>query len=249
MLAATAGPIPSAKRTVPIPTRPPNAQPAAIAESLRALRTQTIRVGARVGFEKRAKFLANVIKLHPVGHPISRKVHHMNDPTCADISDVDRREAAKRLRAAAAALRRAAGQISVFGDTVYIDAFIDHVGKMAHDLKKTATAVEPLRPRDFRKPSRKAIPIIICDVEYPSMAAAARDHGVSSGVIKAHMEAGTLDDVGQTQVPSRAITIRGVEYPSMKAASKALHVRVNTIRKHRDAGTLANVGLKKRKRR
>ncbi len=81
------------------------------------------------------------------------------------------------------------------------------------------------------------------------MAAAARDHAVSPGVIRAHMEAGTLDDVGQTQVPSRAITIRGVEYPSMKAASKALHVRVNTVRKHRDAGTLADVGLKNRKRR
>ena len=63
------------------------------------------------------------------------------------------------------------------------------------------------------------------------------------------VEEGTLDEVLQMQVPSRAITIRGAEYPSMKAASKALHVRVNTVRKHRDAGTLVNVGLKKRKRR
>ena len=173
----------------------------------------------------------------------------MNDPTRTDISDADRREAAKRLRAADAALRRAAGQISEFGDTVYIDAFIDHVGKMAHDLKKAATAVEQLSPRDYRKPSTKAVPVIIRDVEYLSMAAAARAHGVNPGVIRSHMEEGTLDEVGQTQVPSRAITIRGVEYPSMKAASKALHVRVNTVRKHRDAGTLANVGLKKRKRR
>ena len=171
----------------------------------------------------------------------------MNDPTRADISDADRREAARRLRVAAAALRRAAGQISEFGDTVYIDAFIDHVGKMAHDLKKAATAVELLPRCDFRKPSTKAVPVIVRDVEYPSMAAAGRAHGVNSGVIRAHMEEGTLDEVSQTQAPSRAITIRGVDYPSMKAASKALHVRVNTVRKHRDAGTLANVGLDKRK--
>ena len=211
--------------------------------------TSQVLFGTLNGLEKCAKLLANFINPHPVGNPISRKVYLVNDPTRADISDADRREAAKRLRVAAAVLRRAAGQISEFGDTVYIDAFIDHVGKMAHDLKKAATAVELLLPRDFQISSRKAVPIIIRDVEYPSMAAAARAHGVTSGVIRAHMEEDSLDEVRRTQVPSRAITIRGVEYPSMKAASKALHVRVNTVRKHRDAGTLANVGLKKRKRR
>ncbi|AML50168.1 NUMOD1 domain-containing DNA-binding protein [Falsihalocynthiibacter arcticus] len=171
----------------------------------------------------------------------------MNDPTRVEISDDDRTEAAKRLRAAATSLRRAAGHVSHTGDTVYLDAFIDQLGIIAHDLKKAASTIEPSTLRGLQQVKTKAIPVTIRDIEYPSMAAAARALHVNISAIRSHLEAGTLDDISAMHTAARAITIRGIEYPSMKAAARALHVRVGTVRKHRDSSTLDNVGLRRRK--
>ena len=75
----------------------------------------------------------------------------MNDPTRVDITNEDRKEAANRLRAAVRALRCVGGQISEDEDTVYIDGFLDHVGKIASDLKQIADTIEPSRtPKGFR---------------------------------------------------------------------------------------------------
>lgn len=180
---------------------------------------------------------------------IRRQAHRMNDPTRADITNEDRKEAASRLRAAVRALRCVGGQISEDQDTVYIDGFLDHVGKIASDLKQIADTIEPDRkPKGFSTRSIKPIPVVIRDVEYPSMAAAARAFDLPAAAIREHMEEGSLDFVGEARRPIREITIRGTTYTSMKAAAKANNVRVRTVRKHRDAGTLDLVGNKRVRR-
>jgi NUMOD1 domain len=73
-------------------------------------------------------------------------------------------------------------------------------------------------------------PVLIRGKAYRSVAAASRLLGVNQSTINHHLNAGTIDQVGNRRTPPRQCEFNGVKYPNMQAAAIALGVSREAIR-------------------
>lgn len=84
--------------------------------------------------------------------------------------------------------------------------------------------------------------ITIRGVTYPSIAAAARELGISDSALRGAYARGTENRIGEGQM-KKPIVVRGVMFESMMQASREMGLSLSTIYGAIERGTLDRLGL------
>ena len=105
----------------------------------------------------------------------------------------------------------------------------------------------PMNEQHIKPRHSRMKPVKLGDIQYPSVSAAARAIGVSSGKLsywlygEDHLDQKTVD-ILKKYTQGKPVTIEGVRYTSMYAAHKATGLSMKHLRHHMSAGTLDQIG-------